>query len=197
MHISEGVLSGSVILTGAILTISGTAIGLKKMDYEKIAQVGILASAFFIASLIHVNIGVSSTHLILNGIIGLLLGWAAFPAILVALTLQSIFFQYGGITALGMNTFNMAFPAVICFYLFKPFIMHKHAVSMAASFACGFFAVFGVAVLMGIALIFSEENFWEVSTLIIIAHIPVMIIEGIITAFCVAFLQKVSPEMLT
>jgi len=196
MHISEGVLSAPVIFTGVALTFGGTAIGLKKLDYERISQVGILSSAFFIASLIHVNVGVSSTHLILNGVLGLLLGWAAFPAILVALTLQSIFFQYGGMTALGMNTFNMAFPAVICFYLFKPFIMQKHSISMAASFACGFFAVLGVAVLLGISLIFTEENFWEVSSLIIFAHIPVMIIEGIITAFCVSFLRKVSPEML-
>ena len=95
MHISEGVLSGPVLLAGGALAAGGTAIGLKNMDYDRIAQVGILSSAFFIASLIHVNIGPSSVHLILNGILGLLLGWTAFPAILVALTLQSMFFQFG------------------------------------------------------------------------------------------------------
>jgi cobalt/nickel transport system permease protein len=47
-----------------------------------------------------------------------------------------------------------------------------------------------------LALIFTEENFLEVSGLIIAAHIPVMIIEGIVTAACVAFLRKVRPEML-
>jgi cobalt/nickel transport system permease protein len=45
-------------------------------------------------------------------------------------------------------------------------------------------------------LIFTEKNFWEVSSLVIVANIPVMIIEGIVTAFCIAFLKKVSPEML-
>ncbi len=196
MHISEGVLSGPVLLTGGALAAAGTAIGLKSIDYDKIAQVGILSSAFFVASLIHVNIGPSSVHLILNGIVGILLGWAAFPAIFVALTLQSLFFQFGGITALGVNTVNMALPAVLCYYLFGSLIQRDGFVSVIASFASGFVAVFLAAVMLGISLIFTEENFWEVSTLIIMSHIPVMIIEGIITAFCISFLKKVHPVIL-
>jgi cobalt/nickel transport system permease protein len=196
MHISEGVLSGPVFLTGGALAAVGTAVGLKKMDYDRIAQVGILSSAFFVASLVHVNIGPSSVHLILNGIVGLMLGWAAFPAILVALALQAVFFQYGGITALGINTLIMAFPAVLCFYLFGPLIKKKHSIAMAASFACGFFSVLFTAIMLGGALIFTQENLQGVSFLVVIANLPVMIIDGIITAFCVAFLKKVHPEIL-
>jgi cobalt/nickel transport system permease protein len=196
MHISEGVLSGPVFLTGGALAAIGTAVGLKKMDYDRIAQVGILASAFFVASLVHVNIGPSSVHLILNGIVGLMLGWAAFPAILVALALQAVFFQYGGITALGINTLIMAFPAVLCFYLFGPLIKKKHFIATAASFACGFFSVLFTAIMLGGALIFTQENLQEVSFLVVMANLPVMIIDGIITAFCVAFLKKVHPEIL-
>jgi len=97
MHISEGVLSGPVLVSGAALAAVGTAIGLKKLDYDHIAQAGILSAAFFVASLIHVPIGPSNAHLILNGLVGLLLGWAAFPVILVALVLQAMLFQFGGI----------------------------------------------------------------------------------------------------
>ena len=50
--------------------------------------------------------------------------------------------------------------------------------------------------IVGLSLIFTEDNFLEVSGIIILAHIPVMIIEGIVTAVCVAFLRKVRPEML-
>lgn len=196
MHISEGVLSGPVLLTGGVLAAAGTAIGLKSMDYDRIAQVGILSSAFFVASLIHVNIGPSSVHLILNGIVGLLLGWAAFPAILVALTLQALFFQFGGLTTLGINTVNMAVPAVLCYYLFGPFLRKKHSVATLASFGGGFAAVFFAAILLGLSLIFTEENFWEVSMLVVMANLPVMIIEGIVTVFCINFLKKVHPVML-
>jgi len=196
MHISEGVLSGPVLISGMILATAGTAIGLKKLDYDRIARAGILSAAFFVASLIHFPIGPSSVHLILNGIVGLLLGWTAFPAILVALTLQAIIFQFGGITTLGVNTIIMALPALICYYLFGPLIHKKPSISVSAAFACGFFSVLISALIVGVALIFTEENFLTVSAMLVIAHLPVMIIEGIVTVFCLAFLKKVQPTML-
>jgi cobalt/nickel transport system permease protein len=196
MHISEGVLSGPVLISGMVLAAAGTAIGLKKLDYDRIARAGILSAAFFVASLIHFPIGPSSVHLILNGIVGLLLGWTAFPAILVALTLQAIIFQFGGITTLGVNTIIMALPALICYYLFGPLIHKKPSISVSASFACGFFSVLISALIVGVALIFTEENFLTVSAMLVITHLPLMIIEGIVTVFCLAFLKKVQPTML-
>lgn len=97
MHISEGVLSPAVLGAGAVLAAAGIVIGLRKLDYDRLMTVAILAAAFFVGSLIHVPIGPSSVHLILNGLLGMLLGWAAFPSIFVALMLQAILFQYGGI----------------------------------------------------------------------------------------------------
>ena len=196
MHISEGILSGPVLISGAALAAAGTAVGLKKLDYDRIARAGIRSAAFFVASLIHVPIGPANAHLILNGLVGLLLGWAAFPAILVALVLQAVLFQFGGITALGVNTIIMALPAVICYLVFSPFLHKRPLVSLSAAFACGFLSVLFGAVILGLALIFTEENFFEVSAIIIAGHIPVMIIEGGITAACVSFLKKVHPEML-
>ena len=196
MHISEGVLSGPVLISGGALAAAGTAVGLKKLDYDRIARAGILSAAFFVASLIHVPIGPSNAHLILNGLVGLLLGWAAFPAILVALVLQAVLFQFGGITALGVNTIIMALPAVICYLVFSRFLHKRPVVALSAAFACGFFSVLLGAVILGLALIFTEENFFEVAAIVIAAHIPVMIIEGVITAVCVSFLKKVQPAML-
>ncbi|UCD77559.1 MAG: cobalt transporter CbiM [Desulfobacterales bacterium] len=196
MHISEGVLSSPVLVSGMVLTAAGTAIGLKKLDYDHIAKAGMLSAAFFVASLIHVPVGPSNVHLVLNGIVGLLLGWAAFPAILVALILQAVFFQFGGITTLGVNTVIMALPAVVCYFAFGPLIHKKNQVAMAAAFACGSMAVLLGAILVGLALMFTEENFFEVSAIVVAAHLPVMIIEGIVTALCLAFLKKVQPELL-
>lgn len=196
MHIAEGILSAPVLLGGAGVALAGTAAGLKAIDYERITRVGILSSAFFVASLIHVNVGPSSTHLVLNGMVGLMLGWAAFPAILVALILQAFLFQYGGITVLGVNTVIMALPAVACYYAFSPLLFKSYRLAMTGAFACGFFAVLLAALLMGLSLISTEENFLEVAALIFAANLPVMFIEGIVTAFCVAFIKKVDPAML-
>ncbi len=126
-------MSGPVLGAGAALAVAGLAIGLRTMDYEKLPEVAVLSSVFFIASLIHVPVGVSSAHLILNGISGVLLGWLAFPAIFVGLALQAVLFEFGGLTTLGVNTFNMAFPAVIVGFLCRHFIK-----SFLCSGACGF-----------------------------------------------------------
>ena len=197
MHISEGVLSAPVLVTGAAFAAAGISIGLKKMGYEKIPQVAVLSSAFFVASLIHVPIGPSSVHLVLNGINGLLLGWLCFPSILVALALQAILFQFGGITVLGINTVNMALPGVICYYLFGKLVnQEKRPISLTAAFACGFLSVCFSGILVAISLVFTEQSFMSMAKLIVVAHLPVMIIEGIITLFCVAFLKRVKPEVL-
>ncbi len=196
MHISEGYLSGPVLLSGAALTAAGTAIGLKKLDYERIAQAGILASAFFVASLVHVPIGPSNAHLILNGIIGLLLGWGAFPAILVALLLQGVFFQYGGITTLGINTFIMAAPAVAMHYGCRPWLGSPDWRGSLAAFGVGAGSVALAAIIMAVSLIYTDEQFLAVAGTAIALHLPVMVIEGVVTAICITFLAKVKPELL-
>ncbi len=185
-----------MLVAGAAVALVGTAIGMKKLALDRVAQAGMLSSAFFVASLIHVPVGPSSVHLILNGIVGLLLGWAAFPAILTALLLQAMMFQYGGITTLGVNTVIMALPAVLCYHLLGPFILKPSRIAVPAAFVCGAGSVFLGAVLAGVSLMFTEGSFLEVAGLVVTAHLPVMAIEGVVTVFCVAFLKKVKPEML-
>lgn len=196
MHISEGVLSAPVLAAGAAIAAAGTAVGLKKLDYDEIARAGMLSGVFFVASLIHVPLGPASVHLILNGVVGLLLGWAAFPAILVALALQAVFFQFGGITTLGVNTVIMALPAVAGYLLFAPLLGRRRPIALAAAFAAGALAVGLGGLLVGLALYFTEERFLEVAAAVLAAHLPVMLIEGVVTAFSVAFLKKVQPAVL-
>jgi len=197
MHISEGILSPAVLACGIAAAGAGVAYGLKKMDYDRIPKVAVLSSCFFVASLIHVPIGPSSVHLILNGLMGILLGWAAFPAILIALAIQAMLFQYGGLTTLGINTLNMAVPAVICYYLFSALIRGKKtASSILAGFACGFLSVALSAICVALSLITTGAQFTGPARLIIIAHLPVMVIEGIITSSSVLFLKKVKPEIM-
>ncbi len=196
MHISEGVLSGPVLLAGAALAAAGTGVGLKKLAPDQIARTAMLAGAFFVASLVHVPLGPTSVHLLLNGLVGLLLGWPAFPAILVGLILQAVFFQFGGLTALGVNTLIMALPAVIGYGLFSRFLKGPRAGALAAAFGCGFLAVLLGGVVAGLALTFSGEHFLNVALALILAHLPVMILEGGMTALCVGFLRRVQPGLL-
>ena len=196
MHISEGVLSPPVLGSGAALAAAGIAIGLKKLDYEAIPRVAILSAAFFVATLIHVPIGPVAEHLVLNGLMGLLLGWLAVPAILIALFLQALLFQFGGLTALGVNTVTMAAPAVLCFYAYRGLLRRQGIVAAVGAFACGATAILLSGLLVAVALITTGEAFLETAELVLLAHIPIMIIEGVITLFIFLFLRKVKPEML-
>ncbi len=92
MHIVDGVLSTPVLAAGIITTVLGTTLGLRSISDEKLSQAAVLAACFFVASLIHIPLGPSSVHLIFNGLLGLLLGWAAFPVVLIGLILQAVFF---------------------------------------------------------------------------------------------------------
>lgn len=199
MHISEGVLTAPVLGAGAVLTVAGLAVGLKKMNYEKLPEVGVMSSVFFVASLIHVPIGPSAAHLVLNGMCGLLLGWLAFPAIFVGLTLQAVLFEFGGLTTLGVNTFNMAFPAVLLGFLCGHFVKSPQpAVRAVAEFVAGAGAILCSGLLVAGSLVLAlGESIESAARLIVLAHIPVMIVEGVITIFVVEFIRNVKPEMLS
>lgn len=197
MHISEGVLSGPVLATGAVLSLAGVAVGIRKLDYDQLPQAAVVASVFFVASLVHVPLGPFAAHLVLNGVCGLVLGWAAFPAILVGLTLQAVLFQFGGLTTLGVNTFNMAFPALVVWFFCKRFLLSHHPIVRGvAEFTGGAGAVLLSGLLVALCLILTGESFGAVAGVIFAGHIPIMIMEGIITVFIVEFLKRVKPEIL-
>ena len=195
MHIVDGALADSVVIGGAVLAVVGIAYGLKRMDLDRIPQIGILSAAFFIASLIHVPVGPTSLHLILNGLIGLALGWTAFPALFVALLLQAVFCGYGGWIVLGVSTLNIALPGVIVWLLLRKLIVSsppKQAsiwggIAGAASIAL-------TAVMVSLSLALSGDAFVSAAKLALFSHIPIMVVEALVTGAAVFLLARVKPD---
>jgi cobalt/nickel transport system permease protein len=198
MHISEGVLSVPVLVTGGVLTAVGVAIGLSKINSKNMPQAAIMTAVFFTASFIHVPIGPTSVHLMLSGITGLLMGWIAFPVILVGLTLQALLFQFGGLTVLGVNSLNVALPAFVFSLIFRKLVLDDNVVvSSIAAFFNGFLPVVLTTVMLGAALYFTDTERYNVAIkTAFVAHIPVMVIEGIVTVLVVNFLKKVKPDII-
>ena len=198
MHIPDGVLSGPVLATTTAFSAAGVGIGLYKMDPERIPRVGVLASVFFVASLIRVPIGPSSAHLLLIGLLGFVLGWSVFPALAVALLLQAILFGFGGVTSLGANVLSMATPALVCYYLFGRRLRPDS--TPGAAFALAFAAgVVGVALacgMVGLTLYASGREFVASIGALAVGHIPVAVVDGSVAGFIVSFLHKVRPELL-
>ena len=196
MHISEGVLSPAVLGAGYALTAAATFIGLRRIDYARLTTAAVLASVFFVASLVHVPLGPGSVHLILNGLLGLFLGWAVFPALLVALLLQAILFRFGGIAVLGVNTFDMAFPALVCHYAFRPLLCKTNRLRTLGAFCCGALSVAGAALCTALAMGLTDEGFQTSAAILVLAHTPIMVLEGIIAALAVSFIARSRPELL-
>jgi cobalt/nickel transport system permease protein len=193
MHLAEGIVPLPVLAGGAALAAGGVAIGLRKLDEERIVPVAVMASSLFVASLIHVPIGPASAHLVLNGLAGLILGWAIFPAMLVALLLQVLFFGYGGLTTLGMNTLNMALPGVLCFMLLRPAMKGGKSVFLVG-FSAGVLAIAMAVLMLCLTLVTAGRGIVPLAQGVFLAHIPVMIAEGLVTGSAVSFLYRVRPE---
>ncbi len=160
-------------------------------------KVAVMTSAFFVASLIRVPLGPTSVHLILIGLVGIILGPAAFISIFVGLVLQAFLFQNGGITTIGINAIMMGTPALLVYKIFNlrnKFNFRKNEFIFGA--LAGGSGVFLGTGILALALITTGSEFIGVAKYVALAHLPVMIIEGIMTGFIASYLMKVKPEIL-
>lgn len=196
-HIPEGVLSAPVLSAGALITTALLTVALRRLDDVALPRAAVLASALFVASLISVPLGPTSVHLLLNGLMGLLLGWTAVPAIVVALALQAAFFGFGGPLVLGVNALNLALPALMCaggVRLVRPYLRPAHW--PVVGFSAGVLGVMLTGVLVAATLAASGEPFRPAAQVLLLTYPPLALVEGLITATIIGFLQRVAPDML-
>jgi cobalt/nickel transport system permease protein len=185
--------------TANLLAAVAVAASLRTIDYERIPRIGVLAAVFFMASLIHINIGPSSVHLLLNGLLGLLLGAAALPALAVALFLQVILFGFGGVSALGANLLGMGLPAVLTGWMFAR--RCRCAPNARAALGWGMLAGGTSVVLtcLSLAVLLNLSNPQAYATAVkalLIAHLPVVFTEAVVVGAAVRFLYTVRADLL-
>ncbi|MFZ9904815.1 MAG: cobalt transporter CbiM [Steroidobacteraceae bacterium] len=201
MHIAEGVLDAPTLIAAASFTTIGIAIGLRQLTPQMLPSAALFAAVFFLVGTIHIPIGVGSVHLILNGLIGLLLGWLAFPVLFVALALQALLFSFGGFTALGANTLLMALPAVVAGLLLRPFLKRYSSSPRTLMTIGALAATIGIVGATGLAALMlwstGREALLGLVTLLAAAQTPVWIIDAIVTALAVSMLGRARPKIFT
>ncbi|MDW7674194.1 MAG: cobalt transporter CbiM [Bacillota bacterium] len=211
MHIPDGILpvavsAGGYAIAGLATWHSLSKINQKDDPRKEIPKASLLTAAFFVASWIQIPIPPASVHLTLIGLLGAMLGFYAFPAILIGLFFQAVMFQQGGLTTLGVNATIMGIPALLSFYLFNLF---RGVFLKGNSFKTGFlgFSVgitgVGIAVIMFYLIV---VNFIPADINIVTeraavftltsAHLPLVLLEGLFTASLLMYLNRVKPEML-
>jgi cobalt/nickel transport system permease protein len=271
VHISDGILTLPWLAGGFALAAVLALWGAVRVRDEEIPRIALLSAAFFVASLLHVRLGPTSAHLLLNGLVGVVLGRRAALAIPLGLFLQAALFGHGGFTTLGVNACVMTLPALLAGWLFAALhrlpclrwpgfrtalvvggtlawvlggvflvvtiagnrwtelkaadlgpalavIRHPLTLSAAAvvallsgwgerhmnaapEFALGF--VVGVAAVLAtvtlnalVLLLGGSEDWHQVVVLVVLAHLPVALVEGVVLGFAVAFLARVKPELI-
>ena len=196
MHIADGVLPTAVAVGSYALVLAGLGLSLRRVDSRELPKIAVVTSSFFVASLIHLPLGPTSVHLLLPGIVGALLGPAAFLSLTLGLFLQSLLFQFGGLTALGANSLMMGVPALLCGLSFRRW---RGTTKISNAVVGGLLSALGVllaAVLLALLLASGGESFLGVAKMAVVAHVPVMVVEGLVGGFVIAFLFRVKPELL-
>ena len=198
VHLSDGALSeawwGAGFAGGAALLL----LALWRIREEEVPRVGVLTAAFFVASSVHIKLAVlpTSVHLILNGLVGVVLGRRAPLAVAVGLVLQYFLLSHGGLTTLGVNTCVVGLPALAAGWLY-PLLRRVGVPAFARGVLCGGGAVAGAVVLNFLALLFGGKEDWQaLAKLVLLAHVPIVIAEGLMLGVLVSYLEKVKPEML-
>ncbi|NEP16077.1 MAG: cobalt transporter CbiM [Leptolyngbya sp. SIO4C1] len=212
MHIPDGFLPAPVCIAGYGATGLLTWYSLKRIQHQRdpsadIPKASLLAAAFFVASSISIPVPPMTVHLVLNGLLGAILGYYAFPAILVGLLFQSVFIGHGGLSTLGVDAAMMGLPALVAYHLFqlRSLLSQRLPLSWRVAIA-GFVATavgLGLSVLIFVGLIVTTvppglDAATERTAVagLALAHLPLLVIEGLFTATVMVFLQRVKPEMI-
>ena len=192
MHISEGVLSAPVLLAGWAVTAPAVAAILWRVRQSEIPRIACFSALFFVASFVHLPVGVSSMHLMLSGLVGAFLGSRAILAIFVALFLQGVFFGFGGLSVLGVNTAVIGFPAVLggLFAAAAKAQELKVRTQKIYLFLAGFVPIVCSMLLLDLVLFISGREFFAIATLISFEGAILAVLEGIITLFALSFIAK-------
>ena len=220
MHIPDNYLSPSTCAAfgAAMLPVWKKASSniKKEITRQKMPLLGVAAAFSFLTMMFNIPLpGGTTGHAIGASLIAILLGpYSAVFAVTIALVIQALFFGDGGILAIGVNCFNMAFiMPYTAYYIFKlskklipnkageqlgTFIGGYISVNMAALFAA---IEFGIQPLLfkdasGLPLYSPYSLAISIPAMLLPHLLVVGFLEGIITLGAYNYIKKASPEII-
>ncbi|GHS87857.1 cobalamin biosynthesis protein CbiM [Synergistales bacterium] len=212
MHMADALLSPAVGGAMTAVSVATIAYAVKRiskdgLDEKKIPMMGVMGAFVFAAQMINFTIpGTGSSGHIGGGVLlAALLG--PFPALIVlasVLLVQCLFFADGGLLAYGCNVFNMGVCACLLSYkiFYQPIakmgltrrnVLLASIVSVVLGLQAGSFGVVLETYLSGVA----ELPFKSFLVLMQPIHLAIGLIEGVITASVLNFIQSARPELLS
>ena len=208
MHLGNGIICP---VTGIpMLAIAGAAAiyAYKKAtnDFSKDKIFSAAAAAGLVFALQMINFSIpqtgSSGHIIGGILLSALIGrYAGFLAMCSILIVQAVFFADGGLLALGCNIFNMGVLSCFVAYplLYKPLAKRSKPVAGAILASVGALQLGSIAVVLEGALSGSiaMSSVWNFTGLMQMIHLPIGLVEGIVTAAVVVAAKFASSKKLS
>ena len=199
MHIPDGFIdlkTSAAFATAAVVAVGGAVRGARKQLSEQSAPLAGLTAVFiFAVQMLSFPVAAgTSGHLLGAALAMVLVGpYAATLALAVVLIVQAFLFADGGLTALGLNIFNMGVLGVwasfAIFMLLKKILPKTKTSIVAASFVAALLSVPAAAIGFVIQYSFGATATFSISSVLsamVGTHILIGIGEGIITALTVS-----------
>ncbi|MBE7500688.1 MAG: energy-coupling factor ABC transporter permease [Verrucomicrobiales bacterium] len=196
MHLSDGILPVPVLAAGFVVAGALAAWGAAAWRDEETPRVAVFTAAFFAASLLHFKVPPTSVHLLFHGLLGVVLGRRALVALPVGLALQAALLGHGGLSTLGVNASVFGLAALAAHHAFRALTGTGRVTPFAAgALAAALGVALSAVAVMG--LLWSVgEGFRLVAQYALIAHLPILGVEAVVTGFTVEFLRRVRPALL-
>lgn len=209
MHIPDGFINGATSAGFGLAAAGGLGAALKQtgkyLSDRQVPLAGLVAAFVFAAQLVNFPvISGMSGHLLGGVLAAVLIGpWAGFVVVAVVLTVQGIFFADGGLSALGLNVFNLGFLGAIGGYaIYRSLLRVLPATNRGIVLAAGIAAGISVPLAaMGFVLQFAiggtvDLSVRSVLTAMVAAHVLIGIGEGIITGLVVGSVVRSRPDLV-
>jgi cobalt/nickel transport system permease protein len=123
VHIPDGFIDAPTSLAFGVVAAAGIGYCLKKgsaeLDERAAPLAGLTAAFVFAGQMVNFPVAAGTSGHLLGGVLAAVLvgPWIGAICIAVVLLLQALFFADGGMTALGLSTFNMAFVGALGGYV--------------------------------------------------------------------------------
>ena len=209
MHIPDGFINGATSAGFGVAAAGGLGAALRQtgkyLSERQVPLAGLVAAFVFAAQMVNfpVSAGISG-HLQGGVLAAVLIGpWAGSVVLAVVLVVQAFVFADGGLSALGLNIFNMGLIGAVGGYalyrvLLKFLPRNSRGVTLAAGIAAG------------VAVPLTAAGFWvqyalggtasvslgTVLTALLGTHVLIGAGEGVITALVVGAVMRSRPDLV-
>lgn len=209
MHIPDGFIDPVTAAAAGVVAATGAGVALRKagrdLDDRLVPLAGLVAAYVFAGQMVNFPVaGGTSGHLLGGALAAVLVGpWLGVLCLTVVVAVQALLFADGGLSALGLNTLNMALVATLGGYVaFRVVHGASGRRQSIAPLAAGVAA--WVSVVLA-SLAFSAEyavggaggaDLATVTSAMVGVHVLIGVGEGVITALTVGAVLAARPDLV-